>query len=108
MGDETWNMTGTAEPGRADIEELKWPPRRATPLWVYLPEVGAAHSAEVLGMQGPYLQISGLAGRSEIATLTVVECDGVGRIVRITVFDVEYEDLAYAAFDARAAELDDQ
>lgn len=58
MGDETWNMTGTAEPGRADIEELKWPPRRATPLWVYLPEVGAAHSAEVLGMQGPSLQIS--------------------------------------------------
>jgi hypothetical protein len=52
--------------------------------------------------------VDGLAGRSEIATLTVVECDGVGRIVRITVFDVEDEDLAYAAFDARAAELDDQ
>lgn len=49
--------------------------------------------------------VDGLAGRSEIATLTVVECDGVGRIVRITVFDVEDEDLA---FDARAAELDDQ
>ena len=51
--------------------------------------------------------VDGLAGRSEIATLTVVECDA-SRIVRITVFDVEDEDLAYAAFDARAAELDDQ
>jgi hypothetical protein len=52
--------------------------------------------------------VDGLAGRSEIPTLTVGECDGVGRIVRTTVFDVEEEDLVYAAFDACAAELNDQ